>query len=43
MGASAIAPTARIAACGELITGGKFVTPYIPRLETVNVAPESSA
>src|SRR6478735_8344520 len=41
-GRSAIAPTARIAACGGLITAEKPSIPYIPRLETVNVAPESS-
>ena len=37
-----IAPTARIAACGGLITAEKLSIPYIPRLETVKVAPESS-
>ena len=39
---SAIAPTARIAACGGLITAAKLSIPNIPRLETVKVAPESS-
>ena len=37
-----IAPTARIAACGGLITAAKFSMPNIPRLETVKVPPESS-
>ena len=37
------APTARIAACGWLITAEKLSMPYIPRFETLNVAPESSA
>src|ERR687895_282792 len=41
-GRSAIAPTERIAAWGGLITALKFDTPYIPRLETVKVPPESS-
>ena len=36
-------PTARIAACGGLITASKRRMPYIPRLETVNVPPQSSA
>ena len=30
-------PTARIAACGGLMTAEKLSTPYIPRLETENV------
>src|SRR5215216_5383415 len=37
------APTPRIAACGALITGVIAVIPYMPRLDTVNVAPDSSA
>ena len=41
-GRSTIAPTARIAACGVLITALKLSIPYIPRLETVKVPPESS-
>ena len=36
------APTARIAACGGLMTAVKWVTPYMPRFETVNVPPASS-
>jgi len=41
-GCSVIAPTARIAACGGLMTAVKWVTPYMPRLETVKVPPPSS-
>src|SRR5680860_1330217 len=41
-GRSSTAPTARIAACGGLITAEKPSIPYIPRLETVKVAPELS-
>ena len=37
-----IAPTARIPACGVLITAAKFSIPNMPRLETVKVPPESS-
>ena len=36
-GRSSIAPTARIAACGGLITAAKLSIPNIPRLETVKV------
>src|SRR5881398_2805380 len=35
-------PTARIAACGGLITATNRRMPYIPRFETVNVPAESS-
>jgi len=35
-------PTARIAACGGLMTAVKLVIAYMPRFETVKVAPESS-
>jgi len=35
-------PTARMHAYGGLIMAEKLFTPYIPRLETVNVPPESS-
>ena len=41
-GRSTIAPTARIAAWGGLITAEKLSIPNMPRLETVKVAPESS-
>ena len=41
-GCSTSAPTARIAACGGLITAVKLLTPYIPRLETATVPPDSS-
>ena len=40
--ARAAAPTPRIAAWGGLITGVIAVIPYMPRFETVNVAPDSS-
>ena len=36
------APTARIAACGGLMTASKLSIPNMPRFETVNVPPESS-
>ena len=36
-GRGVISPTARIAACGGLITATKRLIPYMPRLETVNV------
>src|ERR1700761_7229422 len=41
-GASRIAPTERIAAWPMLITASKDSIPYMPRLETVKVPPESS-
>ena len=37
-----ILPTARIAACGGLMTALNSVTPNMPRFETVKVPPESS-
>ncbi len=39
---SPIFPTPRIVACGRLITGLIAVIPNMPRLDTVNVPPESS-
>ena len=42
-GAARIAPTARIADWGGLMTAEKLSIPNIPRFETVNVAPDSSA
>ena len=41
-GVGVSAPTARIAACGGLMTAAKFEIPYMPRLDTVKVPPESS-
>ena len=41
-GVGAIAPTARIAACGGLMTATKLWIPNMPRLDTVNVPDESS-
>src|SRR5215210_8039188 len=41
-GRGVISPTARIAACGGLITAVKRLIPNIPRLETLNVPDESS-
>ena len=41
--ARATSPTARIAACGWLITAVKRRTPNMPRLETVNVPSASSS
>ena len=42
-GRSATSPTARIAACGGLITALKRRTPNMPRFETVNVPSPSCA
>ena len=41
-GRGVISPTARIAACGGLITAVKRLMPNMPRFETLNVPPESS-
>jgi hypothetical protein len=41
-GFKATAPTESSAAWGGLMTAEKFSIPYIPRLETVKVPPESS-
>ncbi len=41
-GTSSIEPTARMPAWGGLMTAEKLVTPYIPRLDTVKVPPDSS-
>ena len=41
-GVGAIAPTARIAACGELMIATKLWMPNMPRFETVKVPDESS-
>ena len=41
-GRSSIAPTARIAAWGELMIAAKERIPNMPRFETVKVPPESS-
>src|SRR5919206_382432 len=35
-------PTARIAACGGVITATKRLIPYMPRVETGNVPPQSA-
>src|SRR5829696_498791 len=40
---SSIAPTARMPACGGLRTAVKRSTPYMPRLEIVNVPPSRSS
>src|SRR5580765_7836322 len=42
-GTSRIAPTARIAACGGLMTAAKSVTGSMPRFESVNVPPVRSS
>ena len=41
-GACRTAPTDRIAACGGLMIAVKLLTANMPRLETVNVPPDSS-
>src|SRR5919206_340017 len=41
-GRGVISPTARIAACGGLITAPKRLIPYIPRVDTADLPGDSS-